>query len=80
MQSFSASKGDGIADLERQLVLWMKPATTPEEPIEEADEAAIDDVNEPITNDSTSTNEWALVLIKAADKKNPEDRGERRSG
>ena len=25
MQSFSASKGDGIADLERQLVLWMKP-------------------------------------------------------
>tara|TARA_B100000780_G_scaffold266278_1_gene222373 strand:- start:102 stop:806 length:705 start_codon:yes stop_codon:yes gene_type:complete len=26
MQSFSASKGDGIADLERQLVLWMKPA------------------------------------------------------
>jgi len=25
MQSFSASKGDGIADLERQIVLWMKP-------------------------------------------------------
>jgi len=25
MQSFSASKGDGIADLERQLVHWLKP-------------------------------------------------------
>jgi hypothetical protein len=26
MQSFSASKRDGIADLERQLVHWLKPA------------------------------------------------------
>ena len=30
MQSFSASKGDGIADLERQLVLWMKPVSNAE--------------------------------------------------
>ena len=30
MQSFSASKGDGIADLERQLVLWMKPVLNAE--------------------------------------------------
>lgn len=44
MQSFSASKHDGIADLERQLVHWMKPVAnaitdeTTEEAIEETDE------------------------------------------
>ena len=58
MQSFSASKGDGIADLERQLVLWMKPVATLEESIEEADEAAAsDDVNESIADKSSPTNE-----------------------
>jgi GTP-binding protein len=58
MQSFSASKGDGIADLERQLVLWMKPVATLEESIEEADEAAAsDDVNESIADESSPTNE-----------------------
>ena len=30
MQSYSASKGEGIADLERQLVIWMKPLATDE--------------------------------------------------
>jgi hypothetical protein len=30
MQSYSASKGEGIADLERQLVIWMKPVATDE--------------------------------------------------
>lgn len=39
MQSFSASKGDGISDLERQLVLWLKPPADelPEEPEPEQD-------------------------------------------
>ena len=39
MQSFSASKGDGISDLERQLVLWLKPPADElvEEPEQEQD-------------------------------------------
>ena len=39
MQSFSASKGDGIADLERQLVLWMKPAVNTEGAATDSDTA-----------------------------------------
>jgi hypothetical protein len=41
MQSFSASKGDGIADLERRLVLWMKP-TVNAKGAEEDTNAALD--------------------------------------
>jgi hypothetical protein len=43
MQSFSASKGDGIADLERQLVIWMKPVATNELPDQEQSTAVAAD-------------------------------------
>jgi hypothetical protein len=47
MQSFSASKGDGIADLERQLVLWMKPVVNAKAATEEPDDkVTVDEVNE----------------------------------
>jgi len=48
MQSFSASKGDGIADLERQLVLWMKPIINAGPMAQAQDETAMaSHVNEP---------------------------------
>ena len=47
MQSFSASKGDGIADLERQLVLWMKPVVNAKAATEEPDDkVTVDEMNE----------------------------------
>jgi GTP-binding protein len=52
MQSFSASKGDGIADLERQLVLWMKPVVNDDATSEEVDDTAADDANEPMAQAS----------------------------
>jgi GTP-binding protein len=52
MQSFSASKGDGITDLERQLVLWMKPVVNDDATSEEVDDTAADDINEPMAQAS----------------------------
>ena len=56
MQSFSASKGDGIADLERQLVLWMKPAVNAAGAKTEAN-AALDDAQSVSHTESTSPSE-----------------------
>jgi len=49
MQSFSASKGDGIADLERQLVLWMKPIINAGPIAQDLDETAtVDELTGPV--------------------------------
>jgi len=55
MQSFSASKGDGIADLERQLVLWMKPVVDPEMANDEASQATPNEVLVPVTDESSTS-------------------------